>query len=217
VSRRLDLPLAVAAWLAGFAWVRWKGSWSLLAALAVLAAVRLVAVDPETRRLLALPPLAPRRSAAALGAAGAAAAAVMIAATYAGYGLLSRMIPALPAATLRLYDLLNAEGYRRPALAALVLVMALCEEIVWRGSLLTGAERRAGARPVSWSSAARVAAAAGLYGACHLGSGSLLLASLAFGCGLAWGLVRVAGRSLWPAVLVHAAWDLAILVAWPLA
>jgi membrane protease YdiL (CAAX protease family) len=26
----------------------------------------------------------------------------------------------------------------------------------------------------------------------------------------------VVGRSLWPAVLTHAAWDLAVLVAWPL-
>lgn len=208
MSRRLDLPLAVAAWLIGFAWVRWKGSWSVLAVLAVLAAVRLVATDPETRRLLA-----PRRSAGVLGAAGAA---VMIAATHVAYGVLSKGLAALPAATQRLYAVLNAEGYSRPALAALVLVMALCEEVVWRGSLLTAAERRAGGRPFSWPAAARVAAVAMLYGGCHLGSGSALLALLAFACGLAWGLLRVAGRSLWPAVLVHAGWDLAILVAWPL-
>jgi hypothetical protein len=39
----------------------------------------------------------------------------------------------------------------------------------------------------------------------------------AAGCGCTWGLLRAAGRSLWPAVLTHAAWDLAVLVLWPLA
>ena len=67
------------------------------------------------------------------------------------------------------------------------------------------------------AAAARVLSVALLYGACHLTSGSLLLALVAGACGVAWGLLRVAGRSLWPAVLAHAAWDLAILVAWPLA
>jgi membrane protease YdiL (CAAX protease family) len=208
VSRRLDLPLAAAAWLVGFAWVRWKGSWTLLAALAVLAAARLLLTDPETRRLLR-----PRRSTPALAGSGAAA---MIAATYAGYALCAHLVPGLPAATAGLYDVLNAEGYHRAALAALVVLIAFCEELVWRGQPLQAAARAAGPRPFTWPAAAQVAVVALLYGACHLSSGSALLAFLSFSCGLAWGLLRVAGGSLWPSVLVHAAWDLAILVAWPL-
>jgi len=62
-----------------------------------------------------------------------------------------------------------------------------------------------------------VAAVAFLYGAASLASGSLLLGVLAAGCGFTWGLLRVVSRSLWPAVLTHAAWDLAVLVVWPLA
>jgi hypothetical protein len=94
MSRRLDLPIAALSWLGGFAWVRWNGSWGPLAVLAMLGAARLLLTDPGTRRLLA-----PRRSTPALAAAGAAA---MIAATYALYGPLARVFPALPVATMGL-------------------------------------------------------------------------------------------------------------------
>lgn len=208
MSRRFDLPLAAALWLGGFAWVAWKGSWAPLAALAVLAAARLVLRDPATRRLLVLRP-----PAAALGGAGAAA---MVGATYALYAPLARSFPALPGATRTLYGLLRAGAYQPTTLALLVIVISACEEVVWRGRTLADAESRPGAPPLAAAAAARVLVIALLYGACHLSSGSPLLALLAAGCGLAWGLLRVAGRSLWPAIFAHAAWDLAILVVCPL-
>jgi membrane protease YdiL (CAAX protease family) len=205
VPRKLDLPIAIVAWLAGFAWVHWRGSWTPLALLAVLAAARIVATDAETRRLLI-----PRRSSLPLAAGGAL---LMIGATFAGYGLLAPRFPALREATAGLYALLNAEGYGRAPLAALVVCISLCEEVVWRGRLLG----RAGGGPVvDGRTVARTAGLALVYGACHLGSGSPLLALLATGCAACWGALRVAGRSIWPAALVHAAWDLAVLVVWPL-
>lgn len=209
MSRRLDLPLAVVTWVAGFAWVRWKGNWTPLAVLAGLAAIRLLLSDPETRALLA-----PRRAALLLAAAGATA---MIAATYAGYALLAPLVPSLPAATAGLYRVLNAGGYGGASLGALVVVVSACEEVIWRGRALSKPRRSAGRRPLGGGAAGRAAAVALLYGASHLSSGSILLALVAAACGLAWGLLRLLGGSLWTSILVHAAWDLAVLVAWPLA
>jgi membrane protease YdiL (CAAX protease family) len=209
MSRRLDLPAAALAWLGGFAWVHWKGSWGPLAVLAMLGAARLLLADPGTRRLLV-----PRRSTLALAAASAVA---MVATTYALYGPLARVFPALSVATKGLYGVLHAGGYGRTSLAALVVIISACEEIVWRGRPLEEAELLSGTHPLTLAATWKVLLVALLYGACHLTSGSFLLALLAAACGLAWGLLRLAGRSLWPSILAHAAWDLAILVAWPLA
>jgi membrane protease YdiL (CAAX protease family) len=209
MSPRLDLPIAVACWLLGFAWVRLAGSWTPLAILAVLAAGRLALGDPGTRRLL-------RASAGSL-VLGAAGGVAMVGATYGLYRALVPLFPALPGATRGLYGLLDAAGYRPAALGALVVLLSFCEELVWRGRPLSDPAAESGAGPVHGRAVARVAMVALLYGAASLASGSLLLAAIATGCGLGWGLLRVAGRSLWPAVLTHAAWDLAVLVVWPLA
>ena len=208
MSPRLDLPIAVACWLLGFAWVGFAGSWTPLVVLASLAAARLVLGDPGTRRLLR-----PRAGALALGAAGGAA---MIGATYGFYRLLVPLFPPLPGATRGLYGVLNSAGYRPLALGALVVAVSFCEEVVWRGRPLADVEAGPGRSPLDGRTLARVAAVALLYGGASLASGSLLLGALAAGCGFIWGLLRVAGRSLWPAVITHAAWDLAVLVAWPL-
>lgn len=205
MSPRLDLPIAAAGWLLGFAWVGRTGSWTPLAAFAVLAAARLLLGDPETRRLLR-----PTLGGLALGVAGSL---VLVGATHGLYPPLSRAFPALPGATRHLYGVLNAGGYPPPSLAALVLLLSACEEVVWRGRPLAAA----GPHPLGGRGLARVVAVALLYGAATLASGSLLLGAVAAGCGLFWGLLRAAGRSLWPAILAHAAWDLAVLVAWPLA
>jgi len=208
MSPRLDLPIAVVSWLLGFAWVQVAGSWTPLALLAVLAAARLILGDPETRQLLR-----PRAGDLALGGAGAA---VMIAGTYGLYRVLASAFPALPGATRSLYVVLNTGGFSAGALAALVALLSTCEEVAWRGRSLTSAvpgdSRRRSLHPLL-----RVGTVAVLYGGASLASGSLLLGALATACGLWWGLLRVAGRSLWPAIITHAAWDLAILVGWPLA
>ena len=208
MSPRLDLPIAIACWLLGFAWVGFAGSWTPLVVLASLAAARLVLGDPVTRRLLR-----PRAGALALGAAGGVA---MVGATYGLYRVLVPSFPALPGATRGLYGVLNSAGYRPLALGALVVAVSFCEEVVWRGRPLADVEAGPDRLLLSGRTLAHVGAVALLYGAASLASGSLLLGALAAGCGFTWGLLRVAGRSLWPAVLTHAAWDLAVLVIWPL-
>lgn len=208
MSPRLDLPLAAAAWMFGFLWIALRGSWAPLAVLAVLLAVRLAVADRETRRLLR-----PTREGLLLGLAGAA---LLVGATYGLYGPLSAVFGWLPGATRGLYGLLNAGGHRPAALALLVLVMSVSEEVVWRGRTLSSAESEAGSRRLDGRGLARVAAVGLLYGAASLSSGSLVLFALSAGCGLSWGLLRVAGRSLWPAIVAHAAWDLTVLVGWPI-
>jgi membrane protease YdiL (CAAX protease family) len=56
-----------------------------------------------------------------------------------------------------------------------------------------------------------------IYGLAHIASGSVTLMAVAFVCGLAWGLLRVATRSLWAPILTHVLWDLVIVFVWPLA
>jgi membrane protease YdiL (CAAX protease family) len=209
MSPRLDLPIAVACWLLGFVGVRVTGSWTPLAILAALAAGRLALGDPGTRRLLR-----PNVGSLMLGGVGGVA---MIGATHGLYRAIVPLFPGLPGATRELYALLNAGGYGPTALGALVALLSLCEELVWRGRPLSRSEAEPGARILHGRALARVATVALAYGVASLASGSLLLGLVATCCGLAWGLLRVAGRSLWPAVLSHAAWDLAVLVIWPLA
>ena len=204
MSPRLDLPLAVSAWLLGFLWIGLRGSWALLVVLALLVAARLVVGDAETRRLLR-----PTGGGLLLGLAGAA---LLVGATYGLYGPLGRLFPGLPGSTRGLYGLLNSAGYPPAGLALLVLVMSFAEEVAWRGRPLSGAAAgRLGAGAVL-----RVVAVGLLYGAASFTSGSAVLFALAAGCGFTWGLLRVAGRSLWPAIVAHAIWDLAVLVGWPL-
>ena len=208
MSPRLDLPLAVAAWMLGFLWIGLRGSWVPLALMAVLLAARLALADAETRRLLR-----PTGEGLLLGLVGAA---LLIGATYGLYRPFTALLPWLPGATRGLYGLLNAGGHPPAALAFLVLVMSVSEEVVWRGRTLSGAESAAGSRRLDGRALARVAAVGLLYGAASLSSGSLVLFALSAGCGISWGLLRVAGRSLWPAILAHAAWDLTVLVGWPI-
>ena len=204
----LDLPVAVAVWLIGLGWVARTGNWTPLAVAAVAAAGRLIAHDPSTRSLLA-----PNRAALALGAAGGAA---MIAATYLLYPPLARAVPGLASGTRSLYALLDAGALHPTVLAAVLVLVATSEEVLWRGRLLVTANGDV-APSGRAAQLGRAVAFAALYGAAHGASGSPLLAGVAFLCGCAWGLLRLASGSLWPPVIAHALWDVAVLVLWPVA
>jgi uncharacterized protein len=69
---------------------------------------------------------------------------------------------------------------------------------------------------VIWLRISRVAILAACYAAATLPLGSPLLAACAFLCGLAWGSLRVATRSLAPPIVAHIVWDLGVLLVWPL-
>jgi membrane protease YdiL (CAAX protease family) len=201
-SPRLDLPVAIGVWLLGLGWVARTGNWTPLAVAAIAAAGRLVAHDPTTRQLLV-----PTRAAVAAGVLGAAA---MIAATYALFEPVSRAFPGVAAETRALRQVLEARGYGPVALAAVLPAVAASEEILWRGRLLSAAE--GAPRLVQLG---RALAYTAVYAAAHAASGSPLLPMVALVCGCGWALLRVAAGSLWPAVIAHVAWDVAVLVLWP--
>ncbi len=204
MSRRLDVPLALGAWLIGFAWVAHTRSWMPLAVLQVSVATRLVVGDPATRALFK-----PRSMAFALGIS---AALLTVVATYSLFGPISEAVPAFGAAIRRLYAVLRSEGYAPLPLTIVILTIVAAEEIVWRGRMLGGDETSS--RPVPWQVAQALLYAA-VYGFSHSSSGSILLVFIAFGFGAIWALLRLASGSLWAPLVAHALWDMAVLILWP--
>lgn len=192
-----DAALAAAAWCAGFLWVGRGGSWLPLAALALATAALQVVAEPAARARLAP---SPRRLAIGLGAG-----LLQIVATLLLYGPAARLVPGLREATLQLYAVLGGTGLGPLAAAALVGLVVLAEELVWRGALLEGA------------GGARLLALSALYAACHAPSGSPLLVAVAFACGLYWGALRLATGSVFAAAIAHLLWDAVLLGGWPLA
>lgn len=209
VSPRLDLPLALFAWCAGFLWLGHSGSWLLLAVLASACAFRLTLGDASTRRLLT--PRARTTGAGLLGAAG------MIVGTYALYGPLGALFPRLPETTAQLYRMLRSGAPTPLATLLLIVVVSAAEEIIWRGRFLLAAEEGASLRWPTRAEALRVIGVAAIYGIAHVASGSLTLIAVAFVCGTAWGLLRVATRSLWAPIITHVLWDVTVIFVWPLA
>lgn len=209
VSRRLDLPIAVLAWLAGFQLLRLTGSWLPLALMAIVAAARLLVGDVTTRRLLKL-----HAGAVLLGLLGAA---VLITGTFVLYRPLTQLFPALRGETQNLYALLRSAGVGQLPLATLTVVLSISEEIIWRGRVLASP---ADATPRSWPTGGqwlRIVGAAAIYGAAHIASGSITLMAVAFLCGCFWGALRLGTRSLWTSVIAHVSWDVFVMILSPLA
>lgn len=138
---------------------------------------------------------------------GIAAGALMTAATYLLYPVLGSAVPGLTGTTGELYGLFNT-GWAPLRLALLPLIV-LGEELVWRGLVQGVAEQRLGR-------VAGVALTAFVYGAAHLPAAAPLLAGVAICCGLYWGALRALTGSLVPALIAHLIWDAAVMVAFPL-
>jgi membrane protease YdiL (CAAX protease family) len=83
------------------------------------------------------------------------------------------------------------------------------EELVWRGFVQHRLAERFGA----WRG---YLFAALLYAGVHVWSFNLMLVLAALLCGLLWGALYSHFRSLWPGLISHAVWDLAIFVLLPL-
>jgi len=200
-----DDRLALACWLAwasGAAFSRTLGIW---AGVGGVAGVLAVVVLLRARRTL-LPLLVPSTR---LLAWGVVAAAVMVVATRLLYEL-DRAGPGwATAGTTVLYALMRtgAPGW---AIGVLLPLVVLGEELLWRGVVQEALRRRFG--PMT-----TVGLAAGAYAAAHVPIGSPLLVGVAFACGCYWSALRSHTGSLVPSLLCHLAWDVAIMVLWPLA
>lgn len=189
----------LALWNGAFAASGLAGIWLPIAGAALALDALCLALDPSLRRLR-MP--APRHV-----ALGATAALVQIAATYLLFPVAVRAWPALSPRVADLYRLLDS-GAGAILLAPTAFVVA-SEELVFRGALQTWIARSA----PPWAS---VFSASILYSLCHLASGEPVLVGLALACGAFWGALRAASGSLFPGVLAHLAWDLAVMFVHPL-
>jgi sodium transport system permease protein len=97
----------------------------------------------------------------------------------------------------------ESEGHLLMTLTAFALVPALCEEIAFRGFILTGLHRRFRPRNAVLISAL-------LFGLYHL---NVFLFLPAFGLGIVLGLLTLRSRSIVPAVLFHCLHN-ALLILW---
>ena len=190
---------ALVVWGGSFLFIARLGSWAPLAVAGPVLAALVLVREPAARALL--------RPRASLVLLGLLCAAVMTGATYLLFDLFARAMPVLRPLTIDLYTLLRAPSFTPLTRAALIPLVALSEEILFRGTAL----------PEGGKGAVRaVALNALIVGAAHLFSGSWLLALVAALCGAVWGGLRVATRSCVPSAITHVFWDLAILVFRPL-
>jgi membrane protease YdiL (CAAX protease family) len=140
-------------------------------------------------------------------ALGVAAAIPMVAGTYILYGLLGGWLPVLREHTLTLYTVFNSSP--STLTLALLPIIILGEELVWRGAMQEALEARLG---LVWGTALTGL----IYALAHAPVGSPLLVALALGCGLYWGALRAVSGSLVAPLVAHLAWDAAVMVLWPL-
>ncbi len=91
----------------------------------------------------------------------------------------------------------------------LLLLIAPAEELFWRGFV----QRRLMGE---WGGAKGYLAAAALYAGVHVWALNPMLLAAALLCGLAWGWLFLRCRSLWPSIISHVVWDVAIFVVFPI-
>lgn len=83
------------------------------------------------------------------------------------------------------------------------------EEIFWRGF----AQRRMALKLGPWKGFAVTTA---VYALIHLSSFNFMLFMASLICGIFWGLMYMRFNSVWPCLISHAVWDVAIFVLFPL-
>lgn len=98
-----------------------------------------------------------------------------------------------------------------PALIGILLLLWIgpAEEIFWRGF----AQRRISARYGEWSGFLITTA---VYAFVHIWAFNFMLFMAALICGLFWGFMYMKYKSVWPGIISHAVWGLAIFVLFPL-
>lgn len=205
------LALAVMAWLVCFAILVRFGTWAFFAVAGTALLALALRFDPVLPALL-------RPTVTKVGI-GVIAGAIMVGLTHVGYAALSTQWPEISSATFGLYTILDSGGFPPLVKAGFVVVIASCEEILFRGGVADAGPRDDRGQRLAHLTRrdlGRIVALAVCYAAATLTLGSLLLAVCALLCGIAWGSLRIATRSLVPPIAAHVVWDLGIFLAWPL-
>lgn len=193
------VAILCAGWIAGALWARQVGIWIGISSAALLLGAGVLC---SRRGALVRAQLRPSFRHVAVGTV---AGLLMVGATWVLFPLSLRLVPQVLPETAALY---GAFGQATPLKLAVMSLVILGEEVVWRGAVQGTLSRRTGRFAVVLAALA--------YGAAHLPVGSLLLAVVALCCGLYWGLLAALTRSLVPPLLAHLIWDLTVLVWAPL-
>ena len=204
------LALALSAWTLCFFVLRHLGTWTPFAFVGLGLATLAVSQRIVPRSLLQ-----PSLVSLTVGIAGGA---LMVVGTHLAYRAVVTFAPPVAGAARQLLVLLNVPGFSPAVRALLIVLIASCEEVLFRGLLPSFAT--AGLGGPHWPSSrelTQIVALAAVYALTTLPLGSALLVLCAFACGSLWGLMRIATGSLVVPLLAHVVWDLGVLLVWPLA
>ena len=91
----------------------------------------------------------------------------------------------------------------------LLLLIGPGEELFWRGYVQQTMMQR-------WQPWMAWLIAAAVYAVVHVWAFNFMLFMAALICGLFWGSMYWKYRSVWPGIISHALWDVAIFVVWPI-
>jgi len=127
--------------------------------------------------------------------------------THLAFPPLATTLPSLGVEIAALYAL---AGVTTLVTGVATVIVALAEELLWRGAL-------AAALPPRWATARRVVVVAVVYGLAQSGGRSAWLVVAAVALGACWHVLALlrGGRLCAPAV-AHLVWTLGVLGAWPL-
>jgi membrane protease YdiL (CAAX protease family) len=214
------MGLALAAWLVCFGVLARTGTWLPFGLVGPLLAVANIGARAV--------PLASLRPSLKHSVIGLLSGLLMVGSTHVGYRLLAVVLPSVLPATSALFGLIATGGPSAGTRAVLIVVIASCEEILFRGPLLGSTPGNAAPSNVapskvegSWPRAprgfGRVSAFAVAYALTTAPLESPLLVLCALGCASIWGALTLLTRALTAPILAHAVWDLGVLLLWPLA
>jgi membrane protease YdiL (CAAX protease family) len=200
---------ALCAWTLCFVVLQRLGTWTPFAFVGVMLVGVAVSRNVVPRALL--------RPSLALTTVGLAGGALMVFGTHLAYRGLVAFAPPVAGATRHLLSLLNVAGFSPAVRALLIVLIASCEELIFRGLLPTSAPLGKSLPHLPSSrELTQIVAFAGVYAFTTLPLGSPLLVLCALACGSLWGFMRVATGSLVAPVLAHVVWDLGVLIVWPI-
>ena len=108
-------------------------------------------------------------------------------------------------------NIYSTRSQASPALIGALLLVWIgpAEEIFWRGF----AQRRMAARYGDWGGFLLTTV---VYALVHVWALNFMLFMASLACGLFWGWMYLKYRSVWPGLISHALWDLAIFVLFPI-
>ena len=192
--------VCVVVWVVAAACARVLGIWLAVGGAAVALGVAVWILDRNQARALLRP-------SPGLLAVGVAAGGVMAAVSALLYPVLARRVPFMAPDTALLYSAFRAPSLTIASIALAPVVVG--EELVWRGVVQAALTRRLG-RPGG------LVFAAVAYALAHAALGSPVLVTVALLCGIAWGALRAASKSLVPPLLAHLVWDALVLLWLPL-